>query len=79
MWKLLWPRQGGMCGICHRPLGGEVHIDHIIPKSRGGSDDDANLQLAHAQCNLAKSDKMPYELPMHRLLQDPGTTTYRWQ
>ena len=68
-----------MCGICQRPLGGEVHIDHIIPKSRGGSDDDSNLQLAHAQCNLAKSDRMPYELPLHRSALSPDRKTYSWQ
>lgn len=31
------------------------HVDHIVPKSQGGSDDDTNLQSVCPQCHLAKS------------------------
>jgi hypothetical protein len=30
------------------------NIDHITPKSRGGTDDDSNLALACRACNLYK-------------------------
>jgi 5-methylcytosine-specific restriction endonuclease McrA len=33
-------------------------IDHIVPVSRGGSDDPSNLQTAHMVCNSAKGDAM---------------------
>jgi hypothetical protein len=29
-------------------------IDHILPRSRGGTDDDGNLQITHLRCNLLK-------------------------
>ncbi|MBR9834336.1 MAG: HNH endonuclease [Alphaproteobacteria bacterium] len=29
-------------------------LDHIRPKSKGGSDAEDNLQLAHARCNKLK-------------------------
>jgi hypothetical protein len=32
-------------------------IDHILPKSRGGTDDDGNLQITHLRCNLLKHDQ----------------------
>jgi len=32
-------------------------IDHVIPLSRGGSDDVTNLRLTHWHCNCRKSDK----------------------
>jgi HNH endonuclease len=32
-------------------------IDHIVPKSRGGTDDDGNLQITHLRCNLLKHDQ----------------------
>jgi 5-methylcytosine-specific restriction endonuclease McrA len=31
-------------------------FDHIRPRTKGGADDPANLQLAHAQCNKRKGD-----------------------
>jgi len=32
-------------------------IDHILPRSRGGTEDDDNLQIAHLRCNLLKHDQ----------------------
>jgi 5-methylcytosine-specific restriction endonuclease McrA len=29
-------------------------FDHIRPRKKGGTDDPANLQLAHAECNWRK-------------------------
>ena len=54
-------KQHGICGICYEPLpypptGDVVHVDHIIPRSLGGSDSRENLQATHANCNLAKGD-----------------------
>lgn len=50
-------RDGGLC--CeHRRQGVAVvakHVDHIIPKSQGGTDDDGNLQSLCAACHRAKT------------------------
>ncbi len=55
------------CGICGQPVDKTLKpphplspvIDHIIPISKGGHPSDLkNLQLAHWQCNRAKSDKL---------------------
>ena len=32
------------------------HIDHVIPKTFGGSDDISNLRPAHGLCNIRKSN-----------------------
>lgn len=55
--------QGGKCGFCRVPLqsGRKVHLDHIVPLSKGGLHDDANLQLLCQECNLKKRDKDPIE------------------
>lgn len=54
------------CGIC----GGEIdeskknphplslHIDHIVPLSKGGEHSYANCQPAHASCNIQKGTKL---------------------
>lgn len=40
---------------------GDLHCDHIIPLSRGGTNALDNLVTACKQCNLSKSDKTPQE------------------
>ena len=56
----LFNDQNGICGICGQPMSleEEIHVDHIIPKSRGGTDNINNLQAAHSLCNLKKSDQI---------------------
>lgn len=53
-------RDGYCCVYCGRsdePL----ECDHIIPISRGGTDDTANLATACLPCNRQKKDKTPEE------------------
>ncbi|MBG0821671.1 HNH endonuclease [Planomonospora sp. ID91781] len=51
-----WDRRCAYCGAANVPL----NIDHIQPRSRGGSDRIANLTLACVPCNQAK-DARPVE------------------
>ena len=57
----LCKEQQGICGICKQRIEPweRMHIDHIVPRSRGGSDERSNLQAAHAVCNLRKGNRMP--------------------
>jgi len=48
------------CGYCLSPqhlVMARLEIEHIIPLSKGGSNDEANLWLACPLCNRYKSDK----------------------
>lgn len=35
-----------------------MHVDHVLPVSKGGTDDLANLVAACTECNLGKSDSL---------------------
>lgn len=35
-----------------------THVDHVIPVSLGGPDEEWNLQLLHDRCNSVKHDKI---------------------
>jgi hypothetical protein len=55
-------RAGDACEYCHlhqdnSPLA-VLHIEHIIPKIHGGTDDLENLALACIDCNLHKGPNL---------------------
>jgi len=45
------------CAYCGQ-RGKKLECDHIVPVSRGGSNDMANLTTACRKCNRSKRDKM---------------------
>ena len=52
-------RGGFRCTYCGRSASDiPLHIDHIVPLSKGGSDDDANLVPACPDCNGGKRDRL---------------------
>ena len=55
----VWKRDGGRCVICGST--DNLHFDHIIPYSKGGSSLVAeNIQLLCARHNIAKKDKIDF-------------------
>lgn len=50
-WKCL------SCGRSAREDGVLLEVDHIIPRSKGGSDDINNLQTLCKKCNIGKSNR----------------------
>jgi 5-methylcytosine-specific restriction endonuclease McrA len=62
----LYKSQRGKCVCCGLPLGDDYHIDHIIPLSLGGRNDDTNVQLLRKRCNLQKSSKHPIDFMRNR-------------
>ena len=61
-------RDGDKCGICRRKVDITLKsgtkgsrrgpsIDHVVPRSKGGSDDPANLRLTHWGCNQRRGNR----------------------
>ena len=48
-----------LCSICNSPLGGDREIDHILPLSKGGGNELANLRAVHPACNQARRRSHP--------------------
>jgi 5-methylcytosine-specific restriction endonuclease McrA len=57
-----------VCSICESPVAifrdraffGKVpqaHLDHIVPRSRGGQNDLSNIRILCDRCNLSKGSK----------------------
>lgn len=67
----IYKRDGYVCQLCGDPTSetftpGDMtspSLDHIFPRSLGGSDDPSNLQTAHIMCNTIKGAKLMEELP----------------
>jgi 5-methylcytosine-specific restriction endonuclease McrA len=62
---------GAVCHICGDPIDLSLsrrigtknwemglHIDHVIPISKGGPDKLSNVKPSHGRCNISKSDKL---------------------
>jgi hypothetical protein len=45
---------GGRCAYCGVVLGEIFHVDHVVPKYRGGKDTEENFYPSCARCNKRK-------------------------
>lgn len=62
----LFKLQRGKCPCCNKPLGEDYQLDHIVPLKLGGANEDWNIQLLRATCNMQKNAKHPVEFMRSR-------------
>lgn len=62
------------CYLCSYPLTNPMHMDHVVPLSKGGSHTTSNLMPTHARCNLRKNDALLSELSWYQGQTDLGHT-----
>ena len=70
----IFERDGWQCGYCGRAGNKGLTIDHVIPKSRGGTNHPTNLVAACHGCNNWKGSSLLEEAGM-RLLYQPKLTS----
>jgi hypothetical protein len=72
-------RDNWVCGICGCDVDSELSIyesdqaasiDHIIPRSKGGSNKDENLQITHWDCNRIKGVSVAIAINKPELSED---------
>lgn len=69
----LFKRDSNRCLYCGDKR--DLTLDHVLPKSRGGSTTWANLATACKKCNSIKGNKTPSEAQMP-LAQEPFKPSY---
>ena len=50
------------CGRTSEHEGVILHVDHILPRSKGGTDEDSNLQTLCSECNIGKGNRSSRDL-----------------
>ena len=53
-----------------------MHVDHIVPVSKGGKNDIGNLQYLTPSENYSKHDKDPVMTPVYRMVNGMGMRCY---
>lgn len=58
----LYALQRGQCACCRAKFeASDLHLDHIMPLSKGGAHSDENMQLLCQPCNQSKYAKHPVD------------------
>lgn len=53
-------RDGLTCYLCGHPVQpDDVHLDHVVPLTRGGNHTKENVRVSHSACNMAKGVLTP--------------------
>jgi pyruvate-formate lyase-activating enzyme len=61
LYQVIADRANHRCEYCHAPeiaFNFPFEVEHIIPKSRQGSDENENLALSCRSCNLHKANRI---------------------
>jgi hypothetical protein len=54
-----WVCDGEVDAACPAGSPHAASVDHVIPRARGGTNDPANLRLAHRRCNGQRGSRLP--------------------
>ena len=61
--RALFARDGWRCVYCGTTAG-RLTLDHVVPRSRGGTSVWENVVTSCAPCNMRKGNRLPHEIEM---------------
>ena len=61
--RAVFARDGWTCQYCG--VRSSLTVDHVIPRSKGGSSSWDNIVASCAPCNRRKGDRLPHQINMH--------------
>jgi 5-methylcytosine-specific restriction endonuclease McrA len=61
--RAVFARDGWTCQYCG--VRSSLTVDHVIPRSKGGSSSWENIVASCAPCNRRKGDRLPHQINMH--------------
>ncbi len=75
--RAIFARDRWTCQYCGRERG-KLTVDHVIPRSKGGSSAWDNIVTCCAPCNRRKGDRLPRQAEMHPRTHPkvPGPTIF---
>lgn len=74
--KNIMARDGNRCQYCGKKYPtAQLSVDHVIPRSRGGTATWDNMVASCSKCNTKKGGRLPKEAGM-KLLKKPGVPTF---
>lgn len=70
----MFKRDEWKCVACGRSTEDKIilHIDHILPRSKGGKNEMTNYQTLCETCNIGKSNKDETDLRKAKIKQSAG-------
>lgn len=74
-WRDLWheriTKHQCYCYLCEKPITKQkdFSLDHVIPLSRGGRDEESNWQPSHKECNWEKGSLTDEEYRVWKALE----------
>lgn len=81
-------RADNRCGYCltqQKYVPWSLELEHVIPRAKGGSDDEDNIWLACRSCNLFKADQTEaidsetqQLVPLFNPIKQNWTDHFRW-
>lgn len=64
--KNIFRLQRGKCACCKVKIGGNYHVDHVMPLSKNGGNGVDNIQLLCPSCNVQKQARDPIKFMQSR-------------